>query len=245
MGKAKSHGFSKARLERIDRFLQEKYVAPGRLPCAQFLLARDGEVIHQTLLGQQDPERGTPIAEDTVFRIYSMTKPITSVALMMLVEEGAIALDDPVAKHIPEWGGLGVYSAGLEPAFLTKPNARPMQVVDLLRRQGLRVTAVRRELPAVELPRAHAATPTEIAALRGQTTAVVRDRDAVRMTFDERALVDREQALQRERDAGPDDAGHQHLVAVGRNDVCVNMRVAAKHRQPANAQLADLQPGLA
>jgi CubicO group peptidase (beta-lactamase class C family) len=133
MGKAKSHGFSKTRLERIDRFLQERYVGAGRLPCAQFLLARDGEVIDQTLLGQQDPERGTPIAEDTVFRIYSMTKPITSVALMMLVEEGAIALDDPVAKHIPEWAGLAVYSAGLEPNFLTKPTARPMQVVDLMR----------------------------------------------------------------------------------------------------------------
>ncbi|MBI1200511.1 MAG: serine hydrolase [Phenylobacterium sp.] len=133
MGKAKSHGFSKARLERIDRFLLEKYVGPGRLPCAQFLLARDGEVVHQTLLGQQDPERGVPIAEDTVYRIYSMTKPITSVALMTLVEEGLIALDDPVARHIPEWKDLGVFSAGLEPAFLTTPTSRPMQVVDLLR----------------------------------------------------------------------------------------------------------------
>src|SRR5688500_5645116 len=77
MGKAKEHGFSQERLQRIDRFLQEKYVGPGRMPCAQFLLARDGEVVHQTVLGQQDPERGVKLAEDTVFRIYSMTKPIT------------------------------------------------------------------------------------------------------------------------------------------------------------------------
>lgn len=133
MGKAKQHGFSKDRLERIDRFLADKYVGPGRLPCAQFLLARDGEVVHQSVLGQQDPERGVALAEDTVFRIYSMTKPVTSVALMMLVEEGLIALDDPVAKHIPEWANLGVFSAGMEPVFLTTPPARPMQVVDLMR----------------------------------------------------------------------------------------------------------------
>jgi CubicO group peptidase (beta-lactamase class C family) len=62
-----------------------------------------------------------------------MTKPVTSVALMSLVEEGLIALDDPVAKHIPEWANLGVFSAGINPAFLTTPTARPMQVVDLLR----------------------------------------------------------------------------------------------------------------
>jgi CubicO group peptidase (beta-lactamase class C family) len=132
MGKAKQHGFSKERLQRIDRFLDEKYVAPGRMPCAQFLLARDGEVVHQTLLGHQDPERGVKLAEDTVYRIYSMTKPITSVALMQLVEEGAVALDDPVERHIPEWRGLGVFSAGTGP-YLTTPPARPMQVVDLLR----------------------------------------------------------------------------------------------------------------
>jgi len=132
MGKAKEHGFSPERLQRIDRFLQDKYVGPGRLPCAQFLLARDGEVVHQTILGQQDPERGVKLAEDTVYRIYSMTKPITSVALMQLVEEGLIALDDPVHRHIPEWEDLGVFSAGTGP-YLTTPPARPMQVVDLLR----------------------------------------------------------------------------------------------------------------
>ncbi|MFN4176845.1 serine hydrolase domain-containing protein [Phenylobacterium sp.] len=129
---AQSLGFAPDRLARIDRFLQEKYVGPGRLPCAQFLLARRGETVHQSVLGQQDPERGVALAEDTVFRIYSMTKPVTSVALMTLVEEGLVALDDPVARHIPEWANLGVYSAGTGP-YLTTPPARPMQVVDLLR----------------------------------------------------------------------------------------------------------------
>src|SRR5215212_4145596 len=133
MTRAKTLGFSTERLARIDRFLQEKYVAPGRLPCAQFLLARQGQVVHQTVLGQQDPERGVALREDTVFRIYSMTKPIACVALMTLVEEGLIALDDPVAKHIPEWKDLGVFSAGVTPGFLTTPPGRPMQVVDLMR----------------------------------------------------------------------------------------------------------------
>ncbi|HXA39418.1 MAG TPA: serine hydrolase domain-containing protein [Phenylobacterium sp.] len=132
MSKATSAGFSTERLARIDRFLQEKYVGPDRMPCAQFLLARNGETIHESVIGHRDVERGVALTDDTVFRIYSMTKPVTSVALMTLVEEGLIALDDPVAKHIPAWKDLAVYSAGLGP-YLTTPPARPMQVVDLMR----------------------------------------------------------------------------------------------------------------
>jgi CubicO group peptidase (beta-lactamase class C family) len=130
--RAKTLGFSAERLARIDRFLEAKYIGPGKLPCAQFVLARQGQVVHQSLLGQQDPERGVPIAEDTVYRIYSMTKPIACVALMTLVEEGLIALDEPVAKYIPAWKDLGVFAAGTGPYMTTAPE-RPMQVVDLLR----------------------------------------------------------------------------------------------------------------
>ena len=133
MSKAKSQGFSTERLARIDRFIQEKYVGSGRMPCAQLLVARNGETIHETVLGLSDVERGVNLTSDTVFRIYSMTKPVTSVALMSLVEEGLIALDDPVAKHIPDWKDLAVFAAGVEPMFLTTPPSRPMQVVDLLR----------------------------------------------------------------------------------------------------------------
>jgi len=74
-----------------------------------------------------------PVKDDTIFRIYSMTKPITSVAFMMLFEEGRVALDEPVHKYIPEWKDLGVFVAGIAPAFLTRPPARPMLIVDLLR----------------------------------------------------------------------------------------------------------------
>lgn len=132
MSRARSLGFAADRLARIDRHLAA-YVESGRLPCAHFLLARRGQVVHRSVLGQQDPERGLPLREDTVHRIYSMTKPVTSVALMSLVEEGLIALDDPVSKHIPEWADLAVYVAGVDPAFTTRAPERPMQVVDLMR----------------------------------------------------------------------------------------------------------------
>lgn len=126
--------FHPKRLARLEAHLTEKYVGPGRLPGTLTLIARHGEIEHLGLQGHADLERGTKIAEDTIFRIYSMTKPLTSVALMMLVEEGRIALDDPVHKFIPAWKNLGVYVAGThEAGFLTRPPARPMQVIDLMR----------------------------------------------------------------------------------------------------------------
>ena len=126
-------GMSRARLQHIDRFLEERYIAPGKLPHALTLICRHGEVAHLGVLGKADIERDVALKEDAIFRIYSMTKPITSVAFMMLVEEGKVALDDPVETYIPAWRGLGVFSAGQPGAFVTKPATRPMLVVDLLR----------------------------------------------------------------------------------------------------------------
>jgi len=127
-------GFCPTRLARLDAFLAEKYITPRRLPGTLTLVARHGEVAHMHAQGLADVERGVPLREDTIFRIYSMTKPITSLALMMLVEQGKIALDDPVHKYIPEWKNLGVYVAGTHrTGFQTRPCARPMQVVDLFR----------------------------------------------------------------------------------------------------------------
>jgi CubicO group peptidase (beta-lactamase class C family) len=127
-------GFAPDRLARLDAFLAEKYVTPGKLPCTLTLVARHGDIAHLGMRGHADVERGTPVAADTIFRIYSMTKPITSVALMMLVEEGRIALDDPVHRYIPAWRGLGVYVGGTHrTGFQTRPTARAMQVIDLLR----------------------------------------------------------------------------------------------------------------
>lgn len=129
-----SAGFAPDRLARIDDFLQRKYIEPGKLPGTLTMVARKGEIVHLGTRGQADVERGKPVAEDTIWRIYSMTKPITSIAFMMLVEEGLVALDDPVHRFIPEWRGLGVFAGGTHrTGFQTKPTARPMLMVDLLR----------------------------------------------------------------------------------------------------------------
>ncbi len=133
MTKPETVGLSRARLARIDQFLKDRYVDAGKLPGAITLVARKGEIAHFGVVGQGDVERGTALKEDSIFRIYSMTKPLTSVAMMMLVEEGAIALEDPVEKFIPAWKDLGVFQAGIAPVFMTTRPARPMQVVDLLR----------------------------------------------------------------------------------------------------------------
>jgi len=126
-------GISKAALQRLDDHVRRNYIDAGRYPGTDFLVFRRGEIVHRAVQGLADLERHTPMKEDTIFRIYSMTKPITSVAFMMLVEEGRVALEEPVHKYIPEWRNLGVYLAGTAPAFLTKPPARPMLIVDLLR----------------------------------------------------------------------------------------------------------------
>src|SRR5947199_415525 len=126
-------GMSKAALDRLENHLKQRYVDAGRFPGTQLLIYRRGKVVHSTVKGFADLERKAPVKDDTIFRIYSMTKPITSVAFMMLVEEGRVALDEPVYKYIPEWKNLGVFQAGTFPAFLTKPPTRPMLIVDLLR----------------------------------------------------------------------------------------------------------------
>ena len=118
--------------------MKRRYVDSGHLPGVLTMIYRRGKLIHTGMSGQMDLERGKPIRKDTIFRIYSMSKPITAVALMMLVEEGLIGLDDIVHSHIPEWKNLGVYSSGMPsllpdapPSFLTTPVQRAMKVVDL------------------------------------------------------------------------------------------------------------------
>src|SRR3979409_2355022 len=128
-----SAGMSKAAFDRLEAHLKHRYIDAGRFPGTQLLVYRRGKVVHSTVQGYADLERRVPVKDDTIFRIYSMTKPITSVAFMMLFEEGRVALDEPVHKYIPEWKDLGVFQAGTWPAFLTRPPSRPMLIVDLLR----------------------------------------------------------------------------------------------------------------
>jgi CubicO group peptidase (beta-lactamase class C family) len=126
-------GFIPSRLQQLDHLLQSRYIDTGKLPGALTLIQRRGEIAHFSPLGLRDIERREKVQEDTLFRIYSMTKPITSVAFMMLVEDGLVALDDPVHRYIPQWRDLGVYEDGSIGAFKTRPPQRPMLIVDLLR----------------------------------------------------------------------------------------------------------------
>src|SRR5258707_2532319 len=131
-------GMSSARLARLDEVMKRRYADGGYLPGMLTSVYRKGQLVHTGMCGQIDIERGKPMREDAIFRIYSMSKPITAVALMMLVEEGLIALDDPVHSHIPAWKDLGVYASGMPsllpdapPSFLTTSGLRPMKGVDL------------------------------------------------------------------------------------------------------------------
>lgn len=128
----KALGFDPERLARIDSFLDENYIANGKLPNAQILVARDGQPVH---FGQAGTLRadGTPLREDALFRIASMTKPVTSVAFMQLVEQAKVALDDPVARVLPELANLGVYAGGGGAVpFAPATPTRPIRFVDLL-----------------------------------------------------------------------------------------------------------------
>ncbi|MFP6654892.1 MAG: serine hydrolase domain-containing protein [Myxococcota bacterium] len=126
-----SVGLCSQRLARIDSHLERRYIAPQKIAGALTLVARKDQVAHLSTLGRMDIERDKPMREDTIFRIYSMTKPITSVAMMMLYEHGHFQLDDPVHRLIPEWRNLGVYQLGNHPNWLTTPCQRPMTIRDL------------------------------------------------------------------------------------------------------------------
>ena len=131
-----AHGLSPERLGQLDRHLDESYVAPGKFAGTVTLVARHGEIAHLACLGQMDAERGRPMTEDTIFRLASITKPITSVALLTLYEEGRFQLTDPVHQFIPEFDSLEVWESGDTPPFKTRPPARPMTVHDLLTHQS-------------------------------------------------------------------------------------------------------------
>ena len=125
-------GLATSRLARIDDHLRDRYLEPGKISGAFTLVARRGKLAHCSALGHIELERKRPLEEDAIFRIYSMTKPITSVAVMMLYEKGLFQLRDPVHKFIPEFESQGVFRMGSYPNFLTDPPKRPMRIKDLL-----------------------------------------------------------------------------------------------------------------
>jgi CubicO group peptidase (beta-lactamase class C family) len=124
-------GFDAARLATLDRFFR-RYVDDGRLPGWSVLISRHGRIAHLSTYGRRDVEADLAVEKDTLFRLYSMTKPITSVAAMMLAEEGAFGLNDPVSAFIPAFAGVRVYSGGPASAPGTVPAAEPIRVRHLL-----------------------------------------------------------------------------------------------------------------
>lgn len=114
-------GLDAKRLARIGEHLRASYVEPGKIAGCQVAVVRHGEIAHFESLGQMDLEAGKPVAEDTIWRWFSMTKPVTGVALMTLYEKGKFQLNDPVHKFIPEWRDMQVRVGGGEDSPRTVP----------------------------------------------------------------------------------------------------------------------------
>jgi CubicO group peptidase (beta-lactamase class C family) len=128
-------GLSSAQLKRLEA-VTKQHIDDGLVPGAVMLVARRGKVAWLSVQGKRDPAAGDPMKADSIFRIYSMTKPIVSIALMQMVEEGKLQVTDPVAKYLPEIGrmkvGTEVVVDGKPVLHLSDPT-RPMTVQDLLR----------------------------------------------------------------------------------------------------------------
>ena len=129
-------GFSPERLGRITGFLNRNYIEPGKIAGCQVLVARHGHVAYFKSLGYMDRERQKPMRDDTIFRIYSMSKPITSVALMSLYEQGHFQLNDPVSRVIPEWKAQRVWVSGEGDSMETSEPDRPMTFRNVLSHTG-------------------------------------------------------------------------------------------------------------
>lgn len=131
----KELGFAPDRLARIPQFL-DNYVTTERLAGYGVLATRHGQPVMHHYTGRSAFQGGFPLSDDALFRIYSMTKPVTSVALLMLYEEGRVMLSDPVSKFIPEFGDLQVFKEGDARSFTTEPLERPMTIHDLMTHQS-------------------------------------------------------------------------------------------------------------
>ena len=124
-------GLDADRLSRLETHFR-RYVDDGRLVGWQMAIARHGRVAHTATCGHIDAARARPFVDDTIVRLYSMTKPLTSVAAMILVERGLLALKDPVSRYIPAFADSQVFVGGTVDALQLVPQDRPMLVWHLL-----------------------------------------------------------------------------------------------------------------
>jgi CubicO group peptidase (beta-lactamase class C family) len=147
---ARAAGFEAKKLARIGEHLSERYVEPGKISGCQVLVSRHGIPAYFESYGLMDRERNKPMQDDTLFRIYSMSKPITSVALMMLWEEGRFQLSDPVHRYIPSWRNQSVWQEGEGSSMVTRrPKTPPTMQHILSHTAGLTYGGL---LPGLESP---------------------------------------------------------------------------------------------
>jgi CubicO group peptidase (beta-lactamase class C family) len=143
-------GFCPQKLAKLNDHLQARYLAPQKIAGCNVRIVRNGVTACDASLGMMDLERQKGMRDDTIFRIYSMSKPITSVALMMLFEEGRFQLTDPVYKFIPSWRQHQVWVEGEGESMVTRPPTAPMTIQHLLcHTSGLTYAGF---LPGLELP---------------------------------------------------------------------------------------------
>jgi len=143
-------GFSTEKLAKIETHLETRYLKPGKIAGCRVEVVRRGQTAYSATMGLMDIERNKAMRDDTIFRIYSMSKPITSIALMMLLEEGRFQLTDPVYKFIPSWRKHRVWVEGEGDAMVTRAPKAPMTIQHLLcHTAGLTYGGF---LPGLELP---------------------------------------------------------------------------------------------
>ncbi|MDD9918967.1 MAG: serine hydrolase [Rhodospirillaceae bacterium] len=147
-------GLSGDRLQRITPWMAD-YVASGKLPGCLTAVMRRGKLAYLAHTGMADPDIGRPVDENTVFRIYSMTKPIVSAAIMTFFEEGRFQLDDPVARFLPEFADTPVWVDGDGSDMRTEPPAEPMKIWHLLTHTAGLVYGARNDTPVGALCRAN------------------------------------------------------------------------------------------
>jgi len=127
---AESVGFSSERLDRIAPVMQQ-YIDQGKLAGTLTLVARNGKIAYLNAQGMQDKEAAKPMTEDTIFRIYSMSKPVTAVAAMTLWEQGKFHMFDPIAKYLPEFANMKVYVSGSGEDMVVEEAKSPIRIIDL------------------------------------------------------------------------------------------------------------------
>jgi len=125
-------GLNADRLAAMPAYFKENYIDTAKLPCMGLLVSRGGQIAHESYTGSTEMGGKEPISAETIFRIYSMTKPITTLAIMMLLEECKIRLDHPVSRYIPEYKNAMVWDGGTAVAPKLRKPDREMTVLDLI-----------------------------------------------------------------------------------------------------------------